>query len=349
MNRTEATAWDRSRLVGISPDNAWVIPEAQWRNFRELGIRSLRLEFKLSKAGRDVRHFDFSAYDEVVSRAAQEDIEVVMLVDYSSYLARAGEWQMPWGKVLRYTDSQGLLEAMESIVPHFRDRGVHAWEIWNEPNGSWRIEPEEYAGLLCEAYARFKFTSRWDEDAVVILGGLDAVNSPARPDGLNTYARRWFTDFYAAPAMAEFRRQYGRPPMDAVSIHPYMTIGISEQGKVVSNDVLGSLRCNMLDIMDGYGDTGIPVWITEIGSQDPDPHRQAQFLTAFFQAATQEPRITRVHWFKYQWSRRDGTRDGTSGYGIVYSDEDKKEAYYALKREALRLQIAESMTGVCAG
>jgi hypothetical protein len=327
-------ARDKSKLIGIVPNHAWTIGEDEWKNYVDLGVKSVRIEFILSPAGGNPDALDFSAYDKVIDKANELGIEVMMLVAYGSFVSKRHDLPVSWGKVLKYDNYMDLVPALEKIVPHFRDKGVHAWEIWNEENGLWHLDPEEYAELLTCIYEKFKYTDKWDEEAAIIYGGLDAVNAPPNPMGINTGSAQWFKDSYESKFFKDFRKKYGHPPLDAVSVHPYHVVKVTDDGEVEYNYILPALKGLVIDTMDNAGDTKIPVWITEVGSHDKNEIKQAKILEEFFKTAISEPRITRLHWFKYEYTAKDGKNSGTSGYGIVYSDHEKKASYRIMKKLA---------------
>lgn len=296
------------RFFGISPTASHAVGEGEWLDYRELGIESVRIHLQ--------QGHDWSAYDAVVDRCMEEGIEVMMLVSYESYASEAVEEPAPWGGTwLRYTDVMELVDTLAAAVPHFRDRGVHAWEIWNEENGTWHVMEPDYAQLLAAVYEKFKYTDRWDPGATVVFGGLDAV-AWFDPLGGNGAARQYLINLYGQAAFTDFMARYGHPPYDAMAIHPY--------GAETTDKFNYNLSSVCLETMEAHGHGALPIWITELGDANEADAVQADMLEHYVRASFNHPSVQRLHWFKY-------TYPGSSGhafYSLVMDDGRHREAYY---------------------
>jgi len=300
---------DKSKFFGITPTDSFEIGSDEWDYYADMGMQSLRIHLQNGQRWEDIA--------EVIKKANSLDIEVMMLVSYESYASNA-EWvDVGWGTILRYdyNDAKKLIDVMETAVPYFSALGVKSWEIWNEQNGMWNIPVNDYARLLCEIYEKFKYGDNpWDPEATVVFGGLDAVNGPWGVNGVNTGSRDYVRDFYKTAAYKEFKDTYSRSPFDAFGIHPYNTVTADENGVMNYNELESAIRGVALDVLKDNGDGHIPVWITELGSQEPNNIKQAAELRAYIETAYAMPEVGRFHYFKYvyygqNWGIVDGNRN----------------------------------------
>lgn len=299
----------RDKFAGICPDYdptvPGLIPDRQWEHFKQIGIKTVRVEFMLRYAGGSLNTIDFSRFDALVNRAKKENIEVMLLVDYDSYKStperlennRADYSHLHDGR----PDCMGLMDAMELIAPHYAAMGVHSWEIWNEQNAGWHILPEDYVSLITALYERFHYTDRWDTGATVCLGGLDAVVTDRPPDGVNSGARDWFAGLYKTEAYRVFHNRYYRSPWDAVSFHNYGDVKLDKEGTITYDHVADCCR-GFYEVMADNGDENIPIWITEVGDQNGNPEFNGKAARAFLEGFYSVPYVERVYYFKYRYN-----------------------------------------------
>lgn len=287
---------DRSYFAGISPSNNINIPESEWQHFKELGVKSLRIELCLSdmsQAPHSPDKLNFAPYDEVVNRARQEEIEVVMILDYRTYPSDG-----------RYNETiMDAIPYLDVMVPHFAALGVHSYEIWNEQNGTWKVEPERYMEFLTTVYEKFKYTDKWDPRATVCFGGIDAVANDIE-SGINTDAKSYFELCYFTDAYTKFKDKYGHSPFDAVALHPYGTVNVDRTGKITKNKIKEACTA-FYNIMRGRGDKDIPIWLTELGDQNSNENYQAIVVEEYLKAVHELKFVTRLHYFKYLYVGKD--------------------------------------------
>lgn len=313
---------DKSYFFGISPAASHIIPLREWERYKESGIKSLRIHLQKSQP--------WTYYDTLLEKCAKEGIEVMMLVSYETYASESEPLDLGWGPIMHFTNGMKLVDTLAEAVPHFRDKGVTSWEIWNEENGMWHLYPEEYAKLITTVYEKFKYTDKWDENATVVFGGLDAVNVWF-PQGVNGAAQGWVNRFYNSEPYKAFKEKYGRSPFDALGIHPYNTIDIDEKLEPNLNDFKTAIEGVVLNTMKQNGDEKIPIWITELGDQDADDDRNAKKLELYMKTAYAMPQITRFHWFKYTFVG--------SNYSIVREDGTPRKSFYKYQ------EVIKELTG----
>jgi hypothetical protein len=299
-------------FFGISPTYNHYVPEQEYSDYKSMGIRSVRVHYQ--------DNISDTYFDQVVLQYTADSIEVMMLVSYESYPSEAVDDVPPWGGLrLKYTNPMALVDKLADIVPRLSLRGVRAWEIWNEENGSWYIPPEEYGALISTVYEKFKYTDKWDPNAKIIFGGLDASAGPWDASGSNGAAKEYLQKVYASKAVKAFRQQYGHSPFDAMAIHPY-NVETKQKFNTNLSDVCYSN-------MTSYGDDTMPIWITELGDASTDDTQQAERLETYVKAALAHPLVERLHWFKYTYP----SGDAHQYYSIVMQNGRHREAFTRYK------------------
>ena len=208
--------------------SGWVVDEAgrtdfegskvaQFRAMREAGAGWVRIEFRLGQCFSDWTspgcataqgENALAVYDQVISEARAQGLQVLGLIDYASMVGTQDQWTVNAAELNpterygtcrnaagRYSGGcNGYFEAFAQnvatvLATHFD--GVHGplveqWEIWNEPNaytsisspgvytGGYFMYPSNFAWLLRLSYEAIK---RAQPNAVVISGGLFALDS----------------------------------------------------------------------------------------------------------------------------------------------------------------------------
>ena len=313
---------DKSYFFGISPTDSNYISDEEWANYKLIGIKTLRIHLQASHSWDD--------YDKVAQRAAKEGIEVMMLVSYESYTGKSESINLGWGPIMHFTNSPDLIDVLAKAIPHFKNEGVTAWEIWNEENGMWNLTPDEYASLITQVYEKCKYTDKWDENATIVFGGIDAVNV-GFSQGINSGSGDWLTRFYKTDAYKAFKEKYNRSPFDVMAVHPYNTIDADANLNVTENDLQTALKGVVLNNMKRNGDENMPVWLTELGDQNSDDAKNAKILELYMKTAYDIPQVTRFHWFKYYYEGSD--------YSIVNPDGTPRPSLYAYA------QVVKDLTG----
>jgi hypothetical protein len=200
---------------------------------------------------------------------------------------------------------------------------VRDWQIWNEQNSPsyWAPRPSVpgYARLLRAAHSAIRAA---DPDAKVLLGGMFA--SPLGGQRPAIAATRFLARLY--------RRSGARRNFEGVAAHPYSpsVAGVRSQ--------VGALR----ELMDAAGDTGTPLWVTELGWASGGPANplnrglagQAANLRRAFSALIRDRRALRlagVTW--YSWRDNPDVQAGLCAWcpesGLVEADGTAKPALAA--------------------
>jgi hypothetical protein len=195
---------------------------------------------------------------------------------------------------------------------------IKAWEIWNEPDGSWawaepadttspwgagNPDPVKYAELLKGAYTLIKAT----DPTALVLGPSSSGADPNSATFDTTYALdggfqgNWIETLYHEGIKDYF---------DVYSAHVYNSDynPTGEPTPSPPNDVLARITNNLLPIMEANGDGAKRMWITETGyysgplnAGDPatvDAGTQAEFLTeGYAYAKAHMPNVDRLFWY----------------------------------------------------
>jgi hypothetical protein len=265
-----------------------------------------------------------SMYDYAIDTARAAGLEIVMpLSDGVPYWASGDPAKYVdanggrhWQKTYPPANMADYADAFRAVVERYAPRGVHIFEVWNEPNLGrfWASgpDPAAYARMLQAAYPAIKET---DPQSTVLLGGLSR----------NDFA--YLEGVYRAGGGGYF---------DAVAVHPY-TYGVDPT--VTWNGVNAGEDRNRLSwnsfpaireirrSMDAFGDAGKGVWITEFGYSTTtrdggvSEARQAEYLTKAYQYAEQFPWVKAMLWYSARNSPwMQDADDYESRFGLVGAD-----------------------------
>lgn len=239
-------------------------------------------------------------YDYAIDKARAAGLEVVMPVsDGVPYWASAdpakhidGNGRRQWTNHYPPSDMADYAAVFRQVVERYAPRGVHIYEVWNEPNiaSFWATgpDPARYADMLKAAYPAIKAA---DPKSTVLLGGLSR----------NDFS--YLEGVYRAGGGGSF---------DAVAVHPY-TYGVDptvswkgvnagEDRNRLSWNSFPALK-EIRHSMDSFGDTAKPVWITEFGwsSSSGDggvsEAQQAEMFTKAHKYVEQFPWVKAMLWY----------------------------------------------------
>ena len=182
---TTATPVANSALFGISaPELLGATPAqvtAAVTNMASIGLQWVRADADWAAIQpSSASSFDWSATDEIVKAAASAGMSVDLVIDDSPAWANssgsAGTFTQP-------TSATAFAAFAGEVAAHYGPMGVHAYEIWNEPNWQqfWLPTPNPslYTSMLKDSYAAIKAVQ---PGSTVISGGLH----PRPPTGTTT-------------------------------------------------------------------------------------------------------------------------------------------------------------------
>jgi hypothetical protein len=216
-----------------------------------VGARWLRLDFDWASIEDQRGHYDWANLDRVVAAARSRGLQILALPSYSPV------WARPVGTTSHYppADPTAFAAFAGAAAARYAAVGVHAFEIWNEPNLSmfWspRPDPSAYARLLVAAAAAVHAA---DPSATVLSGGLAPATDAA--DGSEIRPATFLGALYAAGA---------GPSFDAVAVHPYSFPALPTDVSTASWNTFQALP-RLHDLMAAHGDAGKRLWATEVGA-----------------------------------------------------------------------------------
>jgi hypothetical protein len=215
----------------------------------------------------------------------------------------------------------------------YRSRGLHHWEIWNEPNSAifWKPHPDPvaYAALLRATYPAIKAA---DPQSVVISGGLASVGTVVDVVGPTTInpVDFLFTAYESGIAGA----------FDALGVHPYTFPALPGDARGYGWWVLGHGTPSIRSLMAAHGDAEKQLWATEFGAPTVvgltggvSDAVQARSVQKAFARWTRLPWAGPLIWYSYR-DRGIDVSDREDFFGLVRADGTRKPAYFAYQRAA---------------
>jgi polysaccharide biosynthesis protein PslG len=271
--------------------------------------------------------YDWAPFDRVVKAARRRGLRILGTILFAPAWARAPGTQ----KAAPPADPAAFGAFAGRVAAHFRPRGVHAYEIWNEPNiaGFWAggPDPARYTQLLQASYRAIK---RADRSATVVSAGLSPAAAYGAADAQSMNPLTFLERMYASGA---------RGSMDAVGWHPYnfpwglgyFTWSAWSQMYATSPSARSIMKAN--------GDGKKKIWVTEWGAPTGT---SSQSMSEAAQAELVRAGLTRLKtwsWagpsFLYNF-RDKGTNlsDREQNFGLVHYDWSPKPAYSAFRSVA---------------
>ncbi len=285
-----------------------------------LGAEWIRLDIAWSVVEPEPGRFEWSGSDRLIDAAHERGLEVLALLAYSPAWARPPDTT----DKAPPNDHQQFARFVTEAVSRYGQRGVDAWQIWNEPNSAlfWepRPNPQAYGDLLRTSVSAVRSI---DPEAIVVSGGL----APAveRPDEGWRSPEAFLSELIDTGALAD---------VDAVGVHPYsFPAHPLDQETVEWNTFLKLPSLHQLLEQSAAGPDRI--WITEYGAPTGDHARsvseadQATLLLAGLDAARQWPWLGPVFLYALRDFRHD-PGDLEWNYGILTPDGTPKQAWVDL-------------------
>jgi hypothetical protein len=266
--------------------------------------------------------YNWAPFDGVVRAARGHGLEVLATVLYTP------PWARPAGTSANTPPSAiaDYAAFARAAALRYAPLGVHAYEIWNEPNSSsfWapRADAARYTEMLAAAAAAIRAV---DPKAFIVTGGT----SPALDQGGNIAPVTFLKEIYAHGGKAAF---------DAVGHHPYCWPAMPGDAEWWSAwHQMSGTPTSLRSVMAANGDSGKEIWATEFGAPTDGPSG------SFVGEDAQARMVTRAYdLFKsYSWAgplfwyaARDlGTSRGTreNFFGLLHNDFTPKPAYAAFR------------------
>lgn len=264
---------------------------------KRLGMDYVRVDF----GWQDYQSFanyapDFSKFDNVVAAANARGLKILATIDFPP----------PWARSSACKDTAACPPASNALfanfvkkaVARYSARGVHHWEVWNEPNiVAWspKPNPADYTKLLVTVSAAIRAS---DPHAFILMGGLAADHSSPNAPFISPY------DFITAVA-----KDGGLKAVDGVAYHPYPD---GDPATSKTFEAISQSPTSIITALNQAGVPNMPIWITETGANVPaavwgppsqvKPQETAQVQQAQREAAVLAtyPNVASFFWYSYQ-------------------------------------------------
>ena len=285
------------------------------------GANWVRFDISWDKVQHDNRaNYDWSSYDHIQQVLTSHQMHAVGIIEFTPLWARGSACSN--SKMCPPKDSVSFANFAATVAKRYSSSGMRDWEIWNEPNISYRYHPQTdpvgYVALLKVSYTAIK---QADPAATVIVGGT----APSASDASNLRPDDFIKAIYNAGAKGYF---------DAIATHPYTYPDVPGD-----NLPLGAWAQMQLihQTMSANGDGNKKIWITEFGAPTNGPNKTGEYVSEAQQVhiLSEALRLYR----SYEWSgpffwydyKDTGTSVGTSEnfYGLVRFDNSHKPSYDA--------------------
>jgi hypothetical protein len=285
------------------------------------GAHWLRMNINWSVIqGASPTSYNWAPFDRVVQAAHTRGFNVLGEIAYTPV------WALPAGTTDSHYPPKNVSDYVNfarAAVAHYSAMGVHAYEVWNEPNISafWKPKPDPaaFVNLLRAAYPAIHDA---DPQATVVSGGLSPSGGS---NGIDLPPVTFLTSMYAAGAKGYF---------DALGDHPYCWPAFpgDAQGWSAWYQMYGTSP-SLRSVMQANGDGGKKIWGTEFGAPTNGP------AGSYVDEATQAQMITKAYqlWTTYDWagplftysSRDYGTSTSTreNFFGLLRNDFTAKPSY----------------------
>ncbi len=292
----------------------------------------------------DGSHYSASnqAYnDSIVEADRAAGMNVAMLLLSVPYWASADpskhvdpQGVQHWNPEYRPTNFHDYASFAGHEARHLARLGVHAYEIWNEPNGlgAWPsgVDAKSYLSMLKPAYIAIKHA---DPRATVVMGGL----APAPDSAQNLSPVTFLTRLYVAG---------GRRYFDDANLHVYPPGDPNDCSRDSHGAPLFASFCYLSSfhrVMVDHRDRAKSVWMTEFGwsscapamSLGPAPcvteAQQAIYLTGAYRALGRSYRYVRVAFWHTLLDLPAAPDVFEQDLGLAHSDLTPKLAYAAFR------------------
>ena len=289
------------------------IVESNLHSIGLAGIDSIRDEVSWGAIEREKGRLVMpERFDTYVRRAADQNLQVLLILDYSNRFYDDGDRPRSPEAI------EGFCRYAEFVAGHFGD-DVLLYEVWNE----WDIgiglpepyrkggSPEDYMKLLKAVYPRIKAV----QPKAVVMAGASTSGG---------VKKGWLEDILKLGALDH---------CGAISIHgynynaPWPQRG-PEWNAAWTSDVQAMIR--------GYNDgKDVPFYVTEMGwpthvtKGGTDPELSASYLARLYLLARTAPAFEGLWWYDFQDDGWD-PKHNEHNFGLVRPDLTPKPSHYVI-------------------
>jgi polysaccharide biosynthesis protein PslG len=229
--------------------------DTYFSQLKALGVSWVRYDFDWDQIqSNGSTTFDWTGTDRISQAATKYGIQTLGIITYTPTWAQQSSCKGTFGCAPANPAAFGTFAG--AVAARYAPKGIHDWEIWNEPNVSvfWRPAPNvsAYTAILKSAYSEIK---KADPASFVITAGL----SPAADEGSNIAPITFIKTLYSLDPAKDF---------DAIALHPYSyPVIASYDASWNSWEQMSDIRT----IMNNSGDSQKQIWITEYGAPTGGP------------------------------------------------------------------------------
>lgn len=229
--------------------------ERQFELMAAMGVTWVRVDLAWAWMESQQGNLEWGYTDKVVEEATARGMKVLAVFSSTPQWARPPDsGDDAASNYVRPVDLTSYANFAGVAVERYAPRGVHHWEVWNEPNVNqfWPAKPDadEY-GRLFKVVA--EAIRKADGEATVLVGGL----APKYDESPNEESPFDYLERLYANGTAQMA--------DAIAVHPYTfpALPMADKQRMVGGfKDLPDLRRVMVE----HGDSDKKVWVTEYGA-----------------------------------------------------------------------------------
>ncbi len=271
--------------------------------------------------------YNWAPYDNVVKATIVRGMKVLAMIAYTP------SWARPAGTSGKTppTNLADYAKFAKTAVARYAPMGVHAYEVWNEPNivNFWAPAPDpaRYTQMLKLAYPAIKGA---DPSATVVSAGLSPYGAYGEGDAQHINPLTFLEGMYANGAGGSF---------DALGWHPYNYPWGLGYFAWSAWSQMSQTTPSARSIMTARGDSAKQIWSTEFGAptgsttRDLSEAAQAQLVTDSYTLLKGWSWAGPAFFYSYH---DNGTNklDVEQNFGILHFDWSPKLSYAAYQAAA---------------
>lgn len=312
----------------------WLSASDQARNLdsqKAMGAQIVRFDINwTSIQNGGPSSYDWGPFDAVVQGLNARGMKALGMIAYTP------AWARPAGTTDKHapTNVADYANFCEATARRYAPMGVHAWEVWNEPNLSAFFQPRpdvaKYTAMLKACYARIKAV---DPSATVVTGGTAPAPACSTSTCSTLSPVQFLQGIYANGAAGSF---------DAVGHHPYsFPYAPSTVADWSAWYQMFGTNPSLRSVMTANGDSAKKIWGTEWGA----PTGGASG-SGFVSESVQAAHISEAYrlFASYPWAgplfvynfHDNGTdaNDRENFFGMIRFDWSQKPGYAAYRAAA---------------
>jgi hypothetical protein len=308
--------------------------DAELTDIAALGATTIRVDFDWSDVEHNGPTPTWTALDRIVTAATAHHLQILALITHTPAWARPATCTTDG---CAPANPATFATYAKAAATRYAPKGVHLWEVWNEPNEAGRWGPAadatSYGALLSAAVGAIR---KVDSGATIISGGLASTDTRN-----GNVAQLDFLDQLCATGALD--------DVDGVGYHPYSYPVLASN--TVSWNAWSKISANPVSMTNELTLCGAPhpIWATEYGAPTNGPGvaatvgdakvgsspdhvdeaLQAAMATDSITSATRSPFVAALLWYSYK-DAGTSTTTRENFFGLRRYDGTAKPAWSAL-------------------